>query len=67
VVYVHESRRRTPESMTQSLTISETYSRYIQDIFETYVGSVDPVSEPPRDDLVVRRCFGMALVVGYIL
>jgi hypothetical protein len=62
VVYVHESRRRTPESMTQS----ETYSRYIQDIFETYVGSVDPVSEPPRDDLVVRWCFGMAPVVGYI-
>jgi hypothetical protein len=29
------------------------------------VGSVDPVLEPPRDDFVVRWCFGTAPVVGY--
>jgi hypothetical protein len=51
--------------MTQSLTISEIYLRYIQDIFKTYVGSVDPVLEPPHDDLVVRWYFGIAPVVGY--
>ena len=44
IVNLHESRPLTPKSITQSLTISETYK-----------GSVDSVRGPPGGDPVSRH------------